>query len=65
MGVRLDGDADWAEIAELCQDAYRAIAPARLAALLDTAGHFDTCGHRGGEFGGAAPGSVTPAPPCP
>jgi hypothetical protein len=34
-GVRLDGDADWAEIAELCQDAYRAIAPARLAARLD------------------------------
>jgi hypothetical protein len=24
IGVRLDGDVDWAEIAELCQDAYRA-----------------------------------------
>jgi hypothetical protein len=35
IGVRLDGDPDWAEIAELCQDAYRAIAPARLAARLD------------------------------
>ena len=35
IGVRLDGDLDWAEIAELCQDAYRAVAPARLAALLD------------------------------
>lgn len=35
IGIRLDGDLDWAEIAELCQDAYRAIAPARLAALLD------------------------------
>lgn len=35
IGVRLDGDADWAEIAELCQDAYRAVAPARLVALLD------------------------------
>ena len=35
IGVRLDGDTDWAEIAELCQDAYRAIAPARLAARLD------------------------------
>jgi hypothetical protein len=34
IGVRLDGDLDWAEIAELCQDAYRAIAPARLAARL-------------------------------
>jgi hypothetical protein len=35
IGVRLDGDVDWAEIAELCADAYRAIAPARLAARLD------------------------------
>lgn len=35
LGVRLDRDPDWAEIAELCQDAYRVIAPARLAALLD------------------------------
>lgn len=47
IGVRLPGgDAPspgsggqpvgaWAEIAELCEDAYRAIAPARLVALLD------------------------------
>ena len=35
IGVRLDRDLDWAEIAELCQDAYRAIAPARLVAALD------------------------------
>jgi hypothetical protein len=35
IGVRLDRGVDWAEIAELCQDAYRAIAPARLVALLD------------------------------
>jgi hypothetical protein len=35
IGVRLDRDPDWAEIAELCQDAYRVIAPARLAARLD------------------------------
>jgi hypothetical protein len=35
LGVRLDRDLDWAEIAELCQDAYRAIAPARLIAQLD------------------------------
>ncbi len=34
IGVRLDRDVDWAEVAELCQDAYRVIAPARLAALL-------------------------------
>jgi hypothetical protein len=35
IGVRLDRGVDWAEVAELCQDAYRAIAPARLAARLD------------------------------
>ena len=35
IGVRLYRDPDWTEIAELCQDAYRVIAPARLAALLD------------------------------
>jgi hypothetical protein len=35
LGVRLDGEVDWAEIAELCQDAYRAIAPATLLAQLD------------------------------
>jgi hypothetical protein len=35
IGVHLDGDVDWAEITELCTDAYRAIAPVRLAARLD------------------------------
>jgi hypothetical protein len=35
IGVRLDGDVDWAELAELCADAYRAVAPARLIAQLD------------------------------
>jgi hypothetical protein len=35
LGVRLDGALDWQEIAELCQDAYRAVAPARLVARLD------------------------------
>jgi hypothetical protein len=35
VGVRLDGDVDWAELAELCAEAYRAVAPARLVALLD------------------------------
>jgi hypothetical protein len=34
IGVRLDRGPDWTEIGELCQDAYRAIAPARLSALL-------------------------------
>lgn len=35
IGVRLDEQADWAEVAGLCADAYRAVAPARLTALLD------------------------------
>jgi hypothetical protein len=35
IGVRLDGATDWDEIAELCADAYRAVAPARLIAQLD------------------------------
>jgi hypothetical protein len=34
IGVRLDHDPDWTEVAELCQDAYRAVAPARLVSLL-------------------------------
>ena len=36
IGVRLDGVVDWAEIAELCEDAYRTIAPPALVRLLDT-----------------------------
>ncbi len=35
IGIRLDRAPDWAEIGELCREAYRAVAPARLAALLD------------------------------
>lgn len=31
IGVRLDGSPDWSEIAELCSDAYRTVAPRRLA----------------------------------
>jgi len=30
IGVRLDQDPDWREIAEICEDAYRTIAPRRL-----------------------------------
>ena len=36
IGVRLDGRVDWDEVAELCEDAYRAVAPRRLLALLDS-----------------------------
>ena len=32
VGLRLDDDVDWAEVAELLEDAYRAVAPARLLA---------------------------------
>ena len=35
LGVRLDGTVDWTEIAELCEDAYRTVAPKRLVTLLD------------------------------
>ena len=35
LGVRLDGDVDWDELAAVCTDAYRAVAPKKLVALLD------------------------------
>jgi hypothetical protein len=35
LGVRLAGDVDWDEITDLCEDAYRAVAPQRLVAVLD------------------------------
>lgn len=35
IGVRLDGAVDWSEIAELAEDAYRAVAPKRVLAELD------------------------------
>ena len=36
IGVRLDvAGTSWEEIGELCEDAYRAVAPARLVAELD------------------------------
>src|SRR3954470_9489581 len=34
LGVRLDTALDWTEIAELCEDAYRTVAPKRLIAEL-------------------------------
>lgn len=37
VGVRLDGDVDWQEVSELCEDAYRVVAPARLVRALDQA----------------------------
>lgn len=37
VGMRLDGEVDWDEVAEFCLEAYRLIAPARLSQLLDDA----------------------------
>jgi hypothetical protein len=37
LGVRLDRDPDWDEITGIVEDAYRKVAPKRLAALLDAA----------------------------
>jgi hypothetical protein len=35
LGVRLDKQVDWAELAAICEDAYRTVAPAKLIAALD------------------------------
>ncbi|MEO7370755.1 MAG: MmcQ/YjbR family DNA-binding protein [Ilumatobacteraceae bacterium] len=35
LGVRLDRQVDWDEIAVVCEDAYRAVAPRKLIATLD------------------------------
>ena len=38
LGVRLDVDVDWDEVARICEDAYRAVAPKALLAELDARG---------------------------
>jgi hypothetical protein len=38
LGVRLDVDVDWDEVADLVVGAYRTVAPKRLLAALDAAG---------------------------
>ncbi|MGH8978263.1 MAG: MmcQ/YjbR family DNA-binding protein, partial [Acidimicrobiia bacterium] len=35
LGVRLDRDPDWGEVAGIIEDAYRAVAPKKLLAELD------------------------------
>ena len=35
LGVELDVDPDWGEVAEICADAYRQVAPKTLVAALD------------------------------
>jgi hypothetical protein len=37
VGVRLDGDVDWAEVEDIVEDGYRVIAPKRLIARLEQA----------------------------
>src|SRR5580700_5499000 len=37
LGVRLDGDVDWVEMAAVCEEAYRTVAGKRLIAMLDAA----------------------------
>ena len=37
LGVRLDVAVDWHEIAGICEEAYRVVAPKRLVAVLDRA----------------------------
>ena len=36
IGVRLDGELDWNELAAICRDAFRAVAPKRLVAMVDS-----------------------------
>ena len=38
IGVRLDVDLDWDEVAAICADAYRCVAPKTLVARLDGEG---------------------------
>lgn len=38
LGVRLDVELDWDEIAEIVEDAYRTVAPKRLVVELDSPG---------------------------
>lgn len=61
VGVYLDVLIDWDELAEVIEDAYRAVAPKRLVALLDAGGSPATS--RAASRGGGPP--PPPAPPAP
>jgi hypothetical protein len=43
VGMRLDGRVDWSEVREVLEEAYRVVAPAKLAGRLDANGQ-DTAG---------------------
>jgi hypothetical protein len=38
IGVRLDGAIDWSELAAICEEAFRTVAPGKLLADLDSTG---------------------------
>lgn len=38
LGVRLDRDPDWDEVAAICREAYRCVAPKALSARLEAGG---------------------------
>jgi hypothetical protein len=44
LGVRLDRDLDWEQIADLVEDAYRMVAPKRLIAALERGARLARCG---------------------
>ena len=39
VGLRLDKPVDWKELASICEEAFRTVAPKKLIALLDASGH--------------------------
>ena len=53
IGLRLDVGLDWDEVAEICEEAYRVVAPKRLVQQLDTdrAGSEDDGAQTGPENG--------------
>jgi hypothetical protein len=61
VGIRLDLEVDWDELAELCRDAYRSVAPARLVAQLDSRGGGPAGGGSGGGPAGGGPAGGGPA----
>jgi hypothetical protein len=41
IGLRIDADTDWEEVAEMAEDSYRLIAPKRLVVRLDASSRAD------------------------
>lgn len=51
LGVRLDVDVDWEEVAGIVEDAYREVAPKKLVALLDAEADGNAREAETGELG--------------